>query len=233
MVANLASSIIRIVATAVLARLLLPEDFGLLAMVTALTVIAERFQDLGLSDATIQSRNINHTQISGLFWLNVSICSAIGVLLAVFSKTISRFYGEPRLTAVALVIASTFIFSGLVIQHHALLRRQIRLGTLASIQLSSMIFSLLVAIVLGYCGFGYWALVAREFSRAAFVFVITWIVCPWRPGLPRRKIGLAPRLSFGWKVPDSMSLSSCRAALTGYLLEGLPGLLRLGFMITL
>jgi O-antigen/teichoic acid export membrane protein len=200
MAANIVSSIVRIGSTAILARLLLPQDFGLLSMVTAITVIAERFQDLGLSDATIQNKNINHTQISGLFWLNVGICCGIGALVAAFSKTIARFYGEPRLTGISLVIASTFALSGLVIQHQALLRRRLRLGTLAAIQLSSMIFSLLVAVVLAYYKLGYWALVGKELSRAVFVFVATWIVCPWRPGLPHRQSGLAPLLSFGWKV---------------------------------
>jgi len=198
--AELVSTFLRIGSMAVLARLLFPEDFGLLAMVTALTVFAERFKDLGLADATVQTREITHIQVSSLFWINLVVCTGIALLLASFSKVIAWFYDEPKLTAISLVISSTFLFSGLVIQHQAILRRQLRFGTLAIIQLSSIILSILVAIMLAYYSFGYWALVAREFSRAVFVAIGTWFACPWRPGLPRRKIGVGHLISFGKNV---------------------------------
>ena len=198
--AEVLSSVLRIGATAVLARLLVPGDFGLLSMVTAISVFAERFKDLGLSDATVQSKDITHAQVTGLFWVNLLVCLGIAVVLASLSKTIAWFYAEPRLTAVSLVVASTFVFSGLVIQHQALLRRQLRFSVLATIDLSSMVLSLAIAFSLAYYGFGYWALVAREFSRAFFVVVGTWIACPWRPGPPQRRAGISSLLSFGRNV---------------------------------
>lgn len=198
--AELVTSILRIGSMAVLARLLLPEDFGLLAMVTAFTVFAERFKDLGLGDATVQTKEINHGQVSALFWINMSICVGITILFACLSKAIAWFYDEPRLTAVSLVLASTFLFSGLVIQPQALLRRQLRFGTLSVIHLLSIVLSLVVAILLAYFGFGYWALVAREFSRAVFVVLGTWLACPWRPCLPQRGVDFAHLLSFGKNV---------------------------------
>ena len=169
-------------------------------MVTAFTVFAERFKDLGLGDATVQTREINHEQVSGLFWINLAICVGIALLLALMARAIAWFYSEPRLTAISLVLAATFLFSGLVIQHQALLRRQLRFGTLAYIQLCSMILSLLVAIMLAYYGFGYWALVAREFARALFVVIGTWLACPWRPSRPQRETKLAHFMSFAKNV---------------------------------
>lgn len=200
MAAEICSSVLRIASIAVLARLLIPEDFGLLAMVTALTVFAERFKDVGLGDATVQARDINHKQVSSLFWINFSISIGIALILACLSKGVAWFYKDPRLTAITIVIASTFLFSGLVIQHQALLRRRFCFGKLASIQVSSTFFSLVVAILLAYFGFGYWALVAREFSRAVFVVIGTWLACPWIPGLPKRRAGIAPLLTFGKNV---------------------------------
>jgi len=194
---EIASSLLRVGSMTILARLLLPQDFGLFAMVIALTIFAERFKDLGLSDATVQAREITHVQVSGLFWINLAACIGIALFLASISKAMAWFYNEPRLTAITLVIASTFIFSGLTIQHQAVLRRQLRFSALALIQLYSIILSLLVAIALAYYGFGYWALVAREFSRTALIVIGTWIACPWRPSLPRRKTGVARLLHFG------------------------------------
>lgn len=200
MFGEIASSLLRIGSMAVLARLLVPEDFGLLAMVTALTVFAERFKDLGLGDATVQIREITHYQVSNLFWINLAVCAGIAILLASLSKAIAWFYDEPRLVGISLFLASTFLFSGLVIQHQAILRRQLRFGTLAFINLSSIVLSLLGAILFSYFGYGYWALVIREFSRAVFVVFGTWIVCPWRPSLPQRGAGIGHFLTFGKNV---------------------------------
>jgi O-antigen/teichoic acid export membrane protein len=198
--AEIISSFLRIGAMIILARLLLPEDFGLLAMVTALTMFTERFMDMGLSDATVQSKEINHDQVSNLFWINLAICVGIALTLSLFSKAIAWFYDEPRLIVISLFIASTFVFSGLVIQHQAVLRRQLRFAQLSLIQLCSVSLSLLLAIILAYYGFGYWALVAREFSRTVFVVIGTWFVCPWQPGLPRRGVSIANLLSFAKNV---------------------------------
>lgn len=197
---EVASSLLRIAATAILARLLVPRDFGLLSMVTAISVFAERVKDLGLSDATVQSGQITHDKVSRLFWINLLICVVIAVLLAALAPAIGRFYGEPRLLEISLVIASTFVLSGLVIQHEALLRRQLQFGRLAIIQLGSVAVSLGVAIVLAYRGFGYWALVAREFVRAFCYFVGTWVFCRWRPGSPRSSGDVSSFLRFGKNV---------------------------------
>ncbi|RJR44811.1 MAG: lipopolysaccharide biosynthesis protein [Desulfobacteraceae bacterium] len=198
--AEIGSSILRIGSTAVLARLLVPGDFGLLAMVTALTVFAERFKDLGLSDATVQTREITHRQASTLFWINMAICVVIMFLVAGLSKSIAWFYDEPRLTGIALVIATTFLFSGIVIQHQAILRRQLRFGSLALVNLISITLSLLVAVGMAYWGFGYWALVGRELSRAIFVAIGTWVACPWIPARPERGTGISHLISFGKHV---------------------------------
>jgi O-antigen/teichoic acid export membrane protein len=198
--AELASNLLRIGSTAVLARLLLPEDFGLLAMVTAFTVFAERFKDFGLGDATVQSREINQKQVSNLFWINLGICSVLSLALALLSDTIAWFYQEPRLTSITLVLASTLLCSGFVIQQEALLRRQLSFGVLSFIQICSIVLSVIVAILLAYYGFGYWALVLREFSRTVFMVIATWFACPWRPGLPQREPGLAAHLHFGRNV---------------------------------
>ena len=200
MAAQVITSIVRIVSISILARMLVPEDFGLIAMVTALSVFAERFKDVGLGDATVQSREIDHEQVSNLFWINFAICAGIGLLLAGGAKIIAWFYGEPRLTAITVVIASTFFFSGLVIQHQALLRRRLHFGSLAIIQVGSTLLSLVVAVLFAYWGFGYWALVAREFSRAVFMFLGTWILCPWIPGFFKKNIELSRLIAFGKNV---------------------------------
>ncbi|MGB2864411.1 MAG: oligosaccharide flippase family protein, partial [Sedimentisphaerales bacterium] len=90
----------------VLARLLTPQDFGLIAMVMVVTGFVTRFKDMGLSLATVQKAEINHAQISTLFWINLLLSFGMMLIAAALAPAISWFYDEPRLTWVTLALAS-------------------------------------------------------------------------------------------------------------------------------
>jgi PST family polysaccharide transporter len=192
--------VLRLVSIAVLARLLVPEYFGLVAMVTAITTIAEQFKDLGLSLATVQRRFIDHHLVSTLFWINVSAGIGITLIICALAVPIAHFYNEPRLVPVCIVLSTSFLFGGATIQHQALLRRKMYFGRLASVHIASSICSVLVAIALALYGAGYWALVVREMSRAVFVFVGTWICMPWIPGRPSTHEKVRSMLAFGGDI---------------------------------
>ena len=129
---------IQLVSTAVLARLLTPEHFGLIGMVTAVTGFATLFKDLGLSAATIQRADISHQQISTLFWVNCGIGILVAAIVAALSPVVAWFYGDPRLAPITATLALSFVFGGLTVQHEALLRRQMRFGTLVCIEILAM-----------------------------------------------------------------------------------------------
>src|SRR5271166_5352007 len=173
--------VIRLGSVAVMARLLMPEYFGLLSMVTAITAIAERFKDLGLSNATIQKTEINHEQVSTLFWLNAGVGLAMMLLVVGLAYPVSLFYSDARLISITLAIAISFPLSGMAIQHQALLRRQMKFTQLAGIQSSASLLCLALAIIMALKGFGYWALVAREVSRNVFMAAGSWLCMPWVP----------------------------------------------------
>jgi PST family polysaccharide transporter len=88
---------LRVVSMVILARLLSPEDFGLVGMVTAVTGFIARFKEAGLSDAAVQSVSVNQDQLSMLFWINASLGCGLGLLCAAGAHTMASFYGEPRL----------------------------------------------------------------------------------------------------------------------------------------
>ena len=183
--------------TVVLARLLTPQDFGLIAMVTAVTGFVVMFKDMGLSMATVQKAEINHGQISTLFWINVVLSLGVMLVIAALAPVIAWFYGEPRLTWITLALAGAFIFGGLTIQHQALLRRNMRFGSLASISIISMVVGIVTAIIAAWYGAGYWALVIMQLSGAIAGAIAVWVVCGWRPGLPVRRSGVREMLAFG------------------------------------
>jgi PST family polysaccharide transporter len=175
---------LQLVAAIILARLLAPEDFGLVAIVTVLTSFAPLLIDLGLGDATVQRSKITPCQVSSLFWLSTAIGLAVAVVVAACNSLIATVYREPRLGPIALCTSITFVLWGLSNQHLALLRRTMRFGAIARIQLSSTLVGIVIAILVALCGYGYWALVLRPIAIALCVACGAWLVCAWRPGYP-------------------------------------------------
>src|SRR5215470_14213424 len=149
------NGVLQIVAAIVLARLLAPEDFGLFAIVTVLTGIAPLLIDFGLGDATTQKSKITRSEVSSLFWLSTGIGSAIAAVVAACSPLIAWIYREPRLEAIALCSAVTFVLYGISNQHLALLRRTMQFARIAKIQILSTLLGVAVAIIMAICGYGY------------------------------------------------------------------------------
>ena len=214
--------------TVVLARLLTPQDFGLIAMVTAVTGFVMMFKDMGLSMATVQRAEINHNQISTLFWINVVLSIGVMVVTAALAPVIAWFYGEPRLTWITLALAGAFIFGGLTVQHQALLRRNMRFGSLAFIQIISMVAGIATAIVSAFYGAGYWSLVLMQLATAIAGAIAVWVVCGWRPGLPVRRPGVRSLLAFGGYLTASNVLNYLVRNLDNILLGAVWGATSVG-----
>lgn len=191
---------LRIVSTMILARLLAPEDFGMISMVAAITGFAKIFSDLGLSTATIQREDITHAQVSSLFWINAALGLLITILIAALSPAVARFYMHPQLNWVTVALSLNFVITGLAIQHKALLIRQMRFFTVAKVQVWSILLGIIVAVFMAMNGFRYWALVLNTLVTSAAGVVGFWWASGWRPSLPPRKSGVRSLLNFGLDV---------------------------------
>src|SRR6267142_5918296 len=196
-VAQGAQFVLGLASVMVLARLLAPKDFGLFAMVTTVISYLRVFKDSGLSTATVQRESITHAQVSNLFWINVAVSGAISLILAAGSPIIAWFYREPRLVPITLVLSSTFLLSGLTIQHSALLNRQMRFKALALIQVGSLLIGVAVGIGMAWLGYNYWALVFSNLITVAAAVPLTWFAIPWRPEAPSRQSGIRSLVGFG------------------------------------
>lgn len=183
--------------TIILARLLSPKDYGLIGMVTVVLGFAELFKDLGLANATVQKSQINHQQVSTLFWINFVISCLTAISIAIAAPIVSWFYKEPKLTLITIVLSSVFILGGLTVQHQALLRRQMQFTYLAKIDIMSNFAGVIAAIVLAWYGQGYWALVWMQVVTAIVNALGSWLACSWRPGNPVVGSGIKPMLAFG------------------------------------
>lgn len=188
---------IKIFSTMILARLLVPSDYGLIAMVTTFTGFLGLFSSLGLYHATIQCDSISSEQSSTLFWIMLLFGFVLFILCVALAPAIALFYGDPRLVSTTIIIGTGFIISGASIQHGALLSRQMRYGTSALIDISAELISTAVAIYLAWIGYGYFALAYMIVLQPLVVTIGLWCCTRWVPSRPHFSAQIAPMLRFG------------------------------------
>lgn len=213
----------------VLARLLTPQDFGLIAMVFAVMSFFRVFSEAGLSTATIQKEGITHAQVSNLFWTNVALGGMITLVLGFSGLAVAWFYREPRLVTITLALSVTFILTSLTVQHLALLKRQMRFKAIGLIQLCSAATGVSVGIVMAWLDFGYWSLVGMQLSTPVVALLMTWSTCRWCPQFPVRHSGTRSLLGFGANLSASGFLWSLARGLDGLLIGRWFGSEALGF----
>jgi PST family polysaccharide transporter len=191
------NALVQIASVVVLARLLSPEDYGLVSMVTAIIGIAPLLIDLGTRDAVIQQRHIAPEEISALFWVTVALGCGLAALGAASGPLIAHFYNQPRLAMVALVSSLSLIALSLSYQHQALLRRAMMYKELAAVEIVASMISTAIAIAMALRGWAYWALVLRPVIASLVTALGVWRACRWLPGRPAWTTGVKEMLKFG------------------------------------
>jgi polysaccharide transporter, PST family len=183
-----------------LARLLSPEDYGLVSMVTAITGFAPVLVDLGTRDAVVQRPSITPREVSTLFWITVGVGLGLALVVGACGPVVARFYRESRLITIVLISSLTFVATALMCQHHALMRRAMMFKQLAIIDVGANVLSAGLAICLALQGSGYWALVIRPVATFSFTAVGVWCACRWLPGWPALTAGVRDMLKFGLHI---------------------------------
>ena len=183
-----------------LARLLSPEDYGLVSMVTAFTGFAPVLVDLGTRDAIVQRTRITRGEVSALFWITIAVGCGFALIAAASAPVIARFYGEPRLTMIVIVSSLTFVACALSVQHYALMRRVLMFRELVTIETAANVISAAVAVGAAMSGAGYWALVVRALATPLFVSTGIWLRCRWLPGRPSMTAAVKEMIRFGLNV---------------------------------
>lgn len=196
-VSRILTTLMQMIGVIVLARLLTPDDFGLFAMASVFISIFFVFQDVGLTDATIQASTLNQNIVSSLFWINFGIGLAITALLCLISPLAVNFFRKPELSSILIVSSLQFIFWGLSFQHVALLKRQLLFLKTAIISVLAAAVSTTIGIILALTGCRYWALVLRDLAWAISTFALAWLFCRWRPGKPAHSQEVKNLMKFG------------------------------------
>ena len=188
---GLSSVAVEIGATIVLARLLMPEDFGLLAMASVFLAMVNKLQGFGFSTATVQRETLDEATLTRLFWINGLINLAVTTLIVMAAPLLAAFYGEPRLRLVVWVLAAAWFIGSLASIHDGLIRRSFRFGTVTLVAGVSTLVATAAAVAAAWLGAGYWALVLQIGLKQVVQAVGLFALAGWCPGGPRRAQGAA------------------------------------------
>lgn len=191
------SFVLQLGTTMVLARLLTPEDYGLVGMALTVTVIVDQLRSMGLSSAVVQRRDLTMNQVNTLFYANALAGLVLAALVATLAPLVAAFYGRPELVPITLALSATYALSGFGVQASALLTRRLDFRKLAVRQTAARLLSSLIAVAAAAVGAGYWALVSQQLAFSLFMLVLVWVAVPWRPGRPRDVRAAVPLVKFG------------------------------------
>ncbi len=190
----------------VMARLLTPEDYGLMAMVVVVIGLGELVRDAGLSAAAVQARTLSDQQRDNLFWCSTTLGLLLSVAVFGAAGVIASFYGDGRLVLVTQVLAVSFLVSGLAAQHRAGLLRDMGFRSLAVSDVVAQGGSLAVGVTSAVLGNGYWALVHQQLTQVALTSLLALGMTRWLPGRPRAGAGTRGLLRFGWQLTATQLL---------------------------
>ena len=194
---QVARAVLQFASVVVLARLLTPRDFGLIAMVTAVIGVADLVRDFGLSSAAVQAKTLSDAEQTNLFWVNLGLGSACCAVAVACSGLIAGAYSEPALQRIVVALSFVFVLSGATTQSRADLTRRLRFRALVLSDLVSQLAGVVVAVSLAFAGRGLWAIVFQQLTAAAVALLMNAVNATWRPGLPQPGVPLRSFFRFG------------------------------------
>ena len=203
------AQLVTFIVSIVLARILAPEDYGTIALVTVFTTILQVFVDSGLGTALIQKKEADDLDFSSVFFFNFAVCLILYIGMFIAAPFIAEFYNDSSLTSVVRVISLTIVISGVKGIQQAYVSRNMMFKRFFFSTIGGTVFSAVFGIVLAYQGFGVWALVAQQLSNTAIDTLILWLTVKWRPKLMFSLNRLKTLLVFGWKLLVSALLDTC------------------------
>jgi polysaccharide transporter, PST family len=195
-----ASLFVQLGATAILARLLTPADFGVVTMVTTFSLLFCSFGLNGFTEAILQREEVTDSLVSNMFWANFGIGVLLTVTFILIGPLLARFYHDPLVARVATGMAFTILIGSVGWIHLALLGRAMQFRIVSIINIAARFISVISSIVLAVLGWGYWALVVGQVAVSIVTVIGAWWMCRWIPSLPKRVEGTGSVVKFAINV---------------------------------
>jgi O-antigen/teichoic acid export membrane protein len=215
----------------VLARLLLPEQFGLVALAMVFVLFAQLLVDQGMGDALVQRREITPLQIDTAFWVALSTGGLLTVLLFLLAWPIAGLLDEPQLQPILQVLSPIFVLAAFTTIQIALLRRELAFRSLSLRSLAASAGGGAVGVAAALSGAGVWALVAQQLASAVFSVLTLWWVSPWRPSLRASRGEFGSLFRFGIHVVGGDVITYMTRNVDNLLVGAVLGPVMLGFYV--
>ncbi|MBN1600316.1 MAG: lipopolysaccharide biosynthesis protein [Chitinispirillaceae bacterium] len=187
-------------ATIYIARILIPEDYGLMGMATLITGYAEIFAEMGLGSAIIQRKEVTQKELSTLFGFTLILGIVLALLCVPVAHLTAYIMKEPRLVPLTSTVAFIFLFSSIRIVPFNLLRKRISFKLLGIVEIISTLISVVIMVIMARAGFGVWTLVWGRIIKAGIHTLLTFFSCNWWPRIHFSIQELKDYLSFGTVV---------------------------------
>ncbi|MEG2278304.1 MAG: lipopolysaccharide biosynthesis protein [Odoribacter sp.] len=200
LVDNVAGSGITFFVGLLLARLLSPEEFGVIGMLTIFIAISNSFVDSGFSNALIRKNNVREIDYNTVFYFNLFVGICCYILLFIASPAISRFFREPQLVAITRVLGLILIINALAIIQRTQFIKKIDFKTQTKVSVISSVSSGGIGIGMAFADYGVWSLVGQQLSRQLFNTLFLWIYSKWRPACEFSTGSFKEMFSFGSKL---------------------------------
>ena len=196
---SLGRTALQFIQIVVLARLLAPTDFGLMAVVMAIMAFVQMFADMGVSNAIIHHQDITEHQLSSLYWLNVGASFCLAAAITALSPLAATFYGRSELAPLLSLASLSLFINSLGQQIRVVAQKELRFSALAKVELAAAAFGFLAAIVVALLGGGVYALVASGLGGATLGVILAWsfLAQGWRPRVYFRLSEIAEFIRFG------------------------------------
>lgn len=202
------AQLVTFIVSIVLARILAPEDYGQIALITVFTTIMQVFVDSGLGTALIQKKNADDLDFSSVFYFNFVICLVLYAVMFLAAPCIANFYSDSSLIPIIRVISLTIVISGIKGIQQSYVSRNMLFKRFFYATLGGTVFSAFLGIAMAYAGLGVWAIVAQQLSNTTIDTLILWLTVKWRPKKMFSWKRLKSLLSFGWKLLASSLLDT-------------------------
>ena len=202
------AQLVTFIVSIVLARILTPEDYGQVALITVFTTIMQVFVDSGLGTALIQKKNADDLDFSSVFYFNFVVCLVLYVIMFLAAPFIARFYNDSSLILIVRVISLTIVISGVKGIQQSYVSRNMLFKRFFYATLVGTVFSAFLGVAMAYTGFGVWAIVGQQLSNTAIDTLVLWLTVKWRPKKMFSWERLKGLLSFGWKLLASSLLDT-------------------------
>jgi len=228
-ISQFSTQFFKFIVTIVLARVLFPEDFGLISLAAIFIGLVLTVHELGFGAAIIQRKEISDEHLSTAFWGSLTAGIVFCFLTIILSPMVADFFQDERVQPILIILSFVFIVGSFIVIPASILSKKLNFKEIALMEVGAETFTGIIAIILAFSGFGVWSLVLRMLLGNLIYGVLLWRVCPWRPSLVFKSDRFKELFGFSANVIGSRLINYGQINIDNLIVGKLLGVTALGY----